>query len=214
MRLYALALLVASAFGAATSCDSSEPAGQVGDDVASACVRATACDIKVYPRVRDCIDYFKTTLTQLGLAPIYSSIYRCVNTAKDCFGVEACFGRGPPCDSTFKGRCEQGVAIQCDLLDKRIYRLDCKAVGQRCQPDASFGASCVDKGQGALIEGLSCDGVNCNVQSDTCISDALDRCSGDQLESCLEGRWVRFYCGALGLGRCAKQAAGFGRCTR
>ena len=186
--------------------------GPIGDDVASACVRAAACDIKVGVRTRDCIDYFRTTLTQLGLAPLYAAIYRCVNRASGCKAIGLCFGQGPPCGASFDERCEGDVAITCDLQDQRIYQLDCASVGQRCAK-TSQGVTCIEQGQGELLADLSCDGDNCNVQSEACNSDALDRCIGDDVESCLQGQWVRFHCASLGLGGCQTQSAGFGRCT-
>jgi hypothetical protein len=43
---------------------------------------------------------------------------------------------------------------------------------------------------------------------------SLNRCSGDRLEACIDGRWKAYDCGALGLGGCKSAGTKGANCTR
>jgi hypothetical protein len=195
--------------------DGGDPAGNTGDDVASACVRSAACGIRAYPRVRECLALYTSSGNKQSSA-IYTPMLACINGAASCNAVAACHGRGQTCSTGFTAFCDGAAAISCDLLDGRTYRLDCAAVGASCKTGGGLTATCTSATKpDDPLTGLECPGGACQPVGGSCGSDALDRCSADGgLEACLGGEWVRFDCAALGLRPCERQPLGFGRCGR
>jgi hypothetical protein len=196
-------------------------AGCSSDDntLVHACVRSTACNVRAYPSVSNCVDYYKTLLNELGLVPVYNEIYRCTVEARDCQGIKDCFGVTGPCDKDYTARCESGMAIFCDLIDHTTFKLNCGAAGLECQIDAqgSFSATCVKgsstpKDDPMLPTGVDCGDGSCETTGESCSTDEFDRCEGEKLKVCLDGEWVIFDCAALNLGPCF-QSAHWGNCT-
>lgn len=185
------------------------------DSMVEACIRATACDVKPYPRISNCTGYYNDMLAPLGLTPVYDQIYRCTNGAKTCAEVKACFGATGPCDSTYSARCDNGRAVFCDLLEKTTFAYDCAGAGLSCELDAQYGFAATCTGQatpGTLTDTLECKGSVCQRTGQPCQADAFDRCEGGKLQSCLDGEWVSFDCLALGLGGCRPEDGGWARC--
>ena len=252
------------------------------EEVARACVVASACGITSYPSIHSCIQGFQTVLVSQRLTGIYNKIYQCVNKTKgDCDAVATCYQRGPACDSSYKAKCEGKVAVFCDLQDKRIYKINCAdakmdcavkkgyAFAAVCTPGtcySTFGDSCkgdlhytcisgvievkdcaatgkqcgkVQKGVACLgnqqascseyfapdckksvamqcvngyehhvdcaknkLAATACKDGECISAGTACSSGAVNRCSGTQLEACLDGAWKKYDCAALGLGDC------------
>ncbi len=194
--------------------DASSATPTVGEDIASACVRSAACELRAYPRVRECLANYEQLNGQSGGA--YQPLLACVNEADDCNAMAACHGRGQPCDASFPAFCDGDAAVSCDLFDNWTYRLDCAAVGGTCEVSGGFTARCKrgDSSPPDPLPDLECPGGACQPVGGSCTSDAFDRCGADGgLEACVSGAWVRFECAALGLGPCQQQSLGFGRCT-
>jgi hypothetical protein len=274
---YRSTILLLAAFAALGSCSDDLQKPMAAGALIDACVRATACGLKAYPRVANCIEAYYSRHRVYGQGPIYNGIYGCLNGAGSCeemarcFGVDADAGR---CDRDFEGRCDGDTAVLCDLVDDRVYRLDCGAGGLTCgvRPSESFSATCTTGGCdesfeprcdgaraltcnagvvsvdqcdtlglvcsegscrgsgeacsnshrpscdgnvavgcsggkvaridcGALPQNSRCQGGACRPGGDDCVDD-FDRCDGDDLQSCLDGRWKTISCSGLGLRAC------------
>ncbi len=178
------------------------------DDVVKACIKSTACGVKAYPRVSDCVDGYRNLLVPSGQAPVYDAIYACVVAAADCAAVWACHGRGASCDSSFQASCAGGRAQLCDLLDKRVYSLDCGGNGLGCEVKSAgglgFDAACTGSGGDGQAGAAECGDGSCSRTGQGCTTgNDFDRCAGERLETCLGNEWVAFDCGKLGLRACA-----------
>ena len=102
-------------------------------ELASGCIRASACGVKTYPTLANCIDAYFDLHRSQGLGQIYDKIYRCVNAAAgDCAKTKVCFDQRGPCDSSYKASCDGKTAVSCDLIDQRVYALDCALAGMEC----------------------------------------------------------------------------------
>ena len=188
-----------------------------------ACIRSTACGVKPYPRISNCVAYYTDMAQAFGEGPIYDSIYRCANRSRTCGGLEACYGVTGPCGSSFQARCDNGKAVFCDLLDKTTMAQDCAAVGMTCQTDAKYGfaAKCVPapgaqnqaSPEGGLKTTVDCADGRCQLTGQPCSEDDLNRCSGAGLQACLHGQWVTFSCDKLNLGACQEEGGGWARCS-
>lgn len=141
-----------------------------GQELLNACVTASACRIKAYPTLASCVDAYYTLYLNQGLGKMWDAIYRCVNNAGgDCTKVATCFGRRGTCDNTYQAACEGDVAVGCDLIDRRVYAVNCAAAGQTChvRSDQKFSAICTP-------------GKNCFMSS--CEQDKLFSCGNGYLE--------------------------------
>lgn len=78
---------------------------------------------------------------------------------------------------TYAPYCDKNIAHTC--VGDRVHREDCSR--HKLLTTACSGGQCVPAG-------TACSGVN--------------RCNGDFLESCMDGKWIRYDCKALGLGPC------------
>jgi hypothetical protein len=177
------------------------------DDVVKACIKSTACGVKAYPRVSDCVDGYRNLIVPSGQAPVYDAIYACVVAAADCAGVRGCHGGGGACDNSYQASCAGGRAQLCDLLDKRVYSLDCGGQGLGCEVKSvggySFDAACTGPAGEGQAGAVDCGGDACTRSGQGCATgNDFDRCAGEKLESCLGNEWVSFDCGKLGLGPC------------
>lgn len=192
-------------------------------ELEQACVISAACGIQVRARVSNCVDYYYDVLVDVGLGPVYTSLYRCVLQAgSECNKVAACFGQTGSCGKdSFQAYCDGATAYTCDLLDERVYGLQCGVAGLRCAPNAGepFAASCICEAgfaprchgnyavacQGGQIDATDClalggscvDGA-CRVPSDapSCQSSSfVPRCEGSVAVFCASGQQQRSDCG-------------------
>jgi hypothetical protein len=140
------------------------------DDVVNACIRASACGIKTYPALGNCIDAYYSLYLSQGLGAIWEKVYACVNQAQgDCDAIATCFGRGAACDNTTVASCNGAVAKSCDLLDGRLYELDCSTAGLSC----------------ALASGQT---ITASCTPGTCTTSSFsDQCKGNLLYTCNAG---------------------------
>ncbi|MCA9663935.1 MAG: hypothetical protein KC503_00060 [Myxococcales bacterium] len=164
------------------------------------CIRATACNVRPYPSLSNCVGAYRDLYNDQGIAPIYDAIYTCVNAAQgDCAKIRECFQQRAACTNTYQASCQGSVAYSCDLIDKRIYALDCAIAGLECQvkTDQTFTAVCTRGTCSAgflntcegdielscsagVIETRNCalDGLNCRKGRDT------SACSGNSTQRC------------------------------
>lgn len=151
------------------------------DELAQACLRASACGLKTYPVLANCIEAYHKLYRSQGVGPVWDSIYRCVNEAAgDCETTATCFDRRGNCDSSFVASCEEQIAISCDLIDKQIYAMDCGAAGLECG---------MKSGTTAI--------ASCTTGS--CYSNLPPACKGDLLLTCIGGITEIRDCAAEGL---------------
>ncbi len=148
LRRTSLAAALASLIALPSACTEDAVSKDLASlsDLEHGCVVSAACGIQARARVSDCIDYYYRVLVGLGLGPIYRDIYSCVRAAgADCSAVERCFGQTGSCtNATFKGYCAGNTAYTCDLLDGKVYTLECSTSGLTCAPKQSeqFAAEC------------------------------------------------------------------------
>ena len=220
---FSLALLMTFA---ALGCEPEEQESPLPDAGANnvnalvhACVKSSACGVRSYPRISDCVNDYKTRVLSKGLGPVYASIYRCTRDATSCDQVKACYGEVGSCSSSDKAMCYKGKAMYCDLIDNATYTYDCQAAGLTCKVDASdpFTATCVggNGNQTPLPEAASCGDGTCTKTGQACSSAPLNRCAGQKLQACLQGKWVLFNCEKMGLQPCGLTTVGtstWGRC--
>lgn len=192
-------------------------------ELEQACVISAACGIQARARVSNCIDYYFDVLVDVGLGPVYTSIYRCVKRAgSDCRAVAACFGETGGCSKdTFSAYCDGSKAYTCDLLDQKVYGLQCGIAGLSCAPnkaelfaascicDASFSARChgnyavaCQNGQiettNCVALGVTCVDGGCSVPANAkkCSAQTFQpRCEGSVAVSCLDGKEIHADCG-------------------
>ncbi len=136
-------------------------------ELLDACVRASACGVKTYPILGNCIEAYHNLYLPQGISPIYDTIYKCVNAAKgDCSAVIKCFGKRSDCDNTYKDRCEGTVAVSCDLIAKTVYAVECADANMVCEikQDGSRDSATCTPGKCYSTFGNSCSGsrkLNC-----------------------------------------------------
>ncbi len=198
-------------------------------DVEHGCVVSAACGVQPRAAVANCINYYFDVLIGLGQGPIYAQIYHCVREAgSDCAAVVRCFGETGNCtQSTFTAYCKGSRALTCDLLDRKVYALECGVAGLACHPltqqpfaatcdcDASFAPRChgtyavtCSAGQPSVTNcaalGANCAGGQCVTRAPgTCDpKKATARCDGDIAITCnSEGKELREDCSARPLHR-------------
>ena len=138
------------------------------------CIRASACGILTYPYLGNCLDAYLNLYRSQGVAPIYDALYTCVNAAKgDCDAVAKCYRRGKACDSDYKPSCNGSMAVSCDLMEKRIFELDCAIAKLKCGVPTGSSVS------GAVCTPGPCD----NTYSSKCDGTRLYTCSYGVIES-------------------------------
>jgi hypothetical protein len=211
--------VVVSLLAARCGSDGSLPAEPTEADrsLIFACIRSTACGVKSYPRVSNCLSGYGVE----GPAPALDPIMLCANRARSCTELERCYGPLQECDASFKATCTDGRAIYCDLIDRRTFAYDCASLSMVCAVDPQYAhaATCTGSphpqpGQQTLSSRLTCAEDQCIPTGQPCSSDEFDRCSGAELQSCLAGQWVTFYCDRLGLGPCKEISTGSSRYAR
>jgi len=214
-------LVTASAgLGGQAGCQKSASSGSTDlNSVAAACMRATACRVKPFARIGGCMTDYLTLRVIYGESAVMGSIFHCVNQADGCAEVEACFGAGDPCNSSFAAHCDGDTAVYCDLIDATTYRYDCGSVGQGCRVDplTQYVATCVPAAQASanaqpISTSLQCNDAFCTQTGESCSTNELDQCSGEEIVACIEGEITRFNCRSLGLRTCEMEENGWGHC--
>jgi len=171
------------------------------DELVGACIGASACGVKTYPILANCVDaYFDLFLPQ-GLGPVYDAIYRCVYEAKgDCTTIKACYDERGACDNTYIANCDGTTAIACDLIDKKVYALKCDLAQLECQVRSgqttaasctpgvcysTFGTVCQGSWLVSCVGGVS-EVEDCVVQGLVCKSSSATTaaCVGEQAVGC------------------------------
>jgi hypothetical protein len=180
----AAAVLVTAALGRCG--DDSD--GLSRDELVKACALSSACGVRGYPAISNCVEAYHDNLRRFGLGPMYDGIYRCVvGSGGKCDAVYACWGASrsaPTCGTDFKARCEGSKAHSCDTIAGVEFTLDCSLAGLQCRvrDPASPGAFEADCTVGA------------------CEPTTQPRCDGNRLLSCNEGGNLGIEdCGAGGL---------------
>ena len=153
-RTFSLGLALGGALVIMVGCGDSSKTGDTDTKATwtrqamiSACVRMHSCGIFQLTHVHNCIkNYESREVVPAGQAALYKKLHLCVNKAQgDCTAVRTCFGSkatDTACDSTYKGGCDGEVRRFCDLLDKRVYRVDCSEGGLKCGLDQKGDAFC------------------------------------------------------------------------
>ena len=147
------------------------------------CIRASACGILTYPYLGNCLDAYLTLYSSQGVSAIYDRLYTCVNAAKgDCDAVAKCYRRGSACDSSYKPSCNGTMAVSCDLMEKRVFELDCALANFKCGVPTGSGVS------GAVCTPGPCD------------NSYTTRCDGTLLLTCSNGVIEAEECADKGMG--------------
>jgi|GEM_PF-6926521 hypothetical protein len=216
----AMVAAVVTVAGQLVACGDGGSDSGIKTSAVTACLRTTACNIKPYPRLSNCLDAYTGLVQENGLIAVLDGIYRCTNSAADCDAVRVCNGTGSSCDKKYKASCDGGKAVFCDLTDDRVYSYDCGSAGLTCQVDATyaFSATCVggQSSTATLSSVVDCTSDSCEQTGESCNTDKLDECDGQDLRSCIDGQWVRFKCSVLGMGVCESVVVvngTYGRCS-
>ena len=175
--------------------------------IAQGCIKSTACNVKAYPRLSDCLDSYNNLQIPAGMAPVYDEIYRCADKAADCAAVQACHGVGQSCDNSFPASCAGGKALLCDLIDRTTFSFDCAAHGLGCEIKPAggyvFDATCTGGSADHSSAKVDCGGGLCRSTGKACVTgNEFDRCDGERLEACIDDQWVSIDCANVGLGPC------------
>jgi hypothetical protein len=102
--------------------------------------------------------------------------------------VASCLPAGPLCQSG-QPRCDGNTLVLCSNPGGREQRVDCAA---------TFGGTC----------GVVRDRAQCVFTGGECSPESDDRCSGDKLEVCVNGRYVATECASLGFRTCGLRSFG------
>ncbi len=151
------------------------------------------------------------------------------------YASDAKCGLGSCSSVGYKARCDEGRLVYCENGIVSID--DCVAQGLTCGASGAT-MDCVGNSSDACDAGnyaSSCQGTvahsctkgkvrkeDCSERSyrtrcqagacvethSQCSSGSLDRCKGDRLEACLDGKWQAFDCKPLGLGACVPATNG------
>lgn len=185
------------------------PAPVTYNELVRGCIAATACGVKAYPRVSDCVEAYYNLHIKHGVSRLYDAKYQCVILANgDCDEVARCMGTNRMagrCDGTFKARCDGQNSVSCDLLDKRVFVSDCTSASMTCtlSKTQTFDAPC---GLGTCLTGykprcdegraLKCvDGVitveDCKAQNMLCgvTTSKTNGCVGNSSSTCVLGKY-------------------------
>ena len=154
LRTLALPLALGGALVLMVGCGDSS--GKTVDDpevkytrqsMIDACLRMHACGVFQLTAVHNCIQNYDTRdVIPQGKEALYKHLHQCVNKGKgDCKAIRECFGNKASdlaCDGKYTDVCDGDVRRFCDLLDKRIYRIDCNKGGLKCSLDSQGAAFC------------------------------------------------------------------------
>ena len=185
------------------ACSEQEPPLIALSELSTACIVSAACGVESRPSVSLCLENYFGRLVPGGKGGLYGEMYRCaLAKGGDCEAVRNCFGARASCTrESFKGSCEGATAVECDLIDGRVYARACGTVGLGCSPstEQAFAANCVcDSAYGTRCAGgvaLRCSGnqvvgENCALAGQTCSEGqciakfAAESCGRDFKPSC------------------------------
>lgn len=201
---------VAKCFGRGAACDTSYKASCKG-------AVAVTCDLqdkRIYQL--DCaaagmecgIKKGYTFAAQCTPGECYSSFgevckgqqhYSCVGGLVE---VRDCAAMGSKCGAAGK---ESAVCVGnlSESCDPKYFSASCSgSVAKTCVKNRENTFDCAKN----TYLATKCDQGQCVVASSDC--KGANRCAGDQLEACLDGKWVKYDCKALGLGACKPATTG------
>jgi hypothetical protein len=144
------------------------------NELVNACIVSSACGVKRYPRISDCVKAYYDLHLGFGLGPVYDSIFGCLAEAKgDCEAAFACYGSHPAagsCDVSYTAKCSGDKNLTCDTQagpEGRglVFTFDCAKAGLSCQTRAS-------------------GGFEADCTAGTCTPGEPRRCDGNRLLSC------------------------------
>ena len=208
-------------------------------DVMRGCLASDACGVFRYSYLERCVASRYEGAFRSSQAAIWAALFDCVSEAGgDCEAVRRCYGGGevpPSCRAVTDGYCDGDVQVTCDVIDGKLYRLDCALAAEQCSmasmpsgdlvPVCGYGAcnpeeftvQCrgnlrlvCDSGY-ISIRDCSQDGKVC--REGECVQDAhvcaaRPQCDGQVLVTCLDGHKNLTDCSAVpGDMACDDQAA-------
>jgi hypothetical protein len=207
--LCALALIAA----ALTSCgdDVAEvpPPDPVSlDQLIEACIVTSACGVKKWPKVSNCVDAYYDLAKPQAITLTYDKVYQCVRAAEgNCTDVFTCYGSNRyagSCDTTYTATCDSDQAFSCDAIARKVFIYDCAVAKLSCQTKKTSSVdaycsrgTCTPGKYKTACEGdtvLSCvDGV---IQVDDCTARGL-YCGTHEVTGALGclGNQKKKYCG-------------------
>ncbi|MCD6497742.1 MAG: hypothetical protein J7M25_05470 [Deltaproteobacteria bacterium] len=105
-------------------------------EVVEGCLRSDVCGVMPYGYLSHCVTSHYDQAFDASQGALWSQIYRCVNQAEgNCKAVRQCYGGGSdllPCKELDDGFCDRDVRVYCDVMDRKLYRFDCRSTGQVC----------------------------------------------------------------------------------
>ncbi len=226
-------LVLALVLAALADCgDSDQPGPQphtmTRQDVMDGCLASDACGVFRYSYLERCVESRYDGAFKFSQAAIWASVFSCVEQASgDCDAIRRCYGGGqapPACSDISDGYCDGDVQVTCDVIDAKLYRLDCGLAAQQCSmaslpsgdsvpmcgygdcDDGAYAPRCkgnlrlvCDSGyvsvQDCSQEGKVCVAGECTDDSQVCASRPL--CNGSVLVTCEDGRKVTTDCSTL-----------------
>jgi hypothetical protein len=206
----ALLLLVGQGCSDGDGGGDKKPYGKVTlEQLVDACIVSSACQVKTYPRISNCVEDYYNLALRLGRGPVYDQIFGCLAEAKgDCDAAFECYGShraAGSCDTTYQAKCDGEKALTCDTLAGKVFTFDCSHAGLTCKTRSpgsagTFEADCTPggckSGDPRQCDGdklISCKGdgnlelVDCSVQGLTCApspATAALECTGETTEEC------------------------------
>ncbi len=232
-RLGFVSALVLALVWSQSGCKKHEPSGAKAEtmtrlDAMRGCLISDACGVFSYSYLQHCVDTRYDGAFRASQAAIWAHVFDCVEgAAGDCDQVRRCYGGGgqpPHCSDVTDGFCDGDVQVTCDVIDGRLYRLDCGLAAQQCSmatlpsgdqvPVCGYGP-CDQEDDGATCRGnlkLLCDsgyvGVrDCSQDGKLCVGgDCVDAgsvcasrplCDGQVLQTCENGAKKLTDCAAL-----------------
>lgn len=153
------------------------------ENLITACIGLAACGIERHPRMSDCIDNFHKVLAQSGQRTLFEVLYDCANKGQgDCKVIRPCLGfavrpMDPKlvCDNTYKAKCVDNAAYNCDLL----------AGGwEQALPCSKGGLTCAIKDTGSGKKAAICGKGKCNTKTykASCKDNKHFKCVGGAVE--------------------------------
>jgi hypothetical protein len=152
----------------ALGCGVSPSTPPSADEIAAACVTATACGLRPGSVENCAVEFFGVNDPQRAIdSDVTATVVRCLARAgADCPAATAC---EPGLKSTDCGfACSGDVLRGClqSPFSSVPFAFDCSAIGQHCV------------GSGGPFGGVSCGERACSLVTDGCAGDRIQRCDG------------------------------------
>ena len=111
---------------------------------------------------------------------------------------------------TYKNGCQGESGVKCSVWGKDTFKASCDGnVAKTCHLSRVHQEDCTEY----TMMHTACSGGQCVAAGTEC-SGSMNRCSGDKLEACLDGKWKAFDCTKLGLGKCKKASTYGANCSK